>query len=79
MHLVAYLPWLIRRLTNDTSAAVGAEHALLVVFVAIIAVFGMVILGPSIAEYFVEVGDAVPDPATVPSCQMDPFSACPPP
>lgn len=62
------------RLVRDGSASVSAEYAFLIAFIAIVASLGMVVLGPSIADYFGAVTNVVPDTSANPPC---PLGGCP--
>lgn len=48
----------------------AAEYTFLIVFISIIAVLGMVVLGPSISDFFTAVGGAVPDTEANPPCPL---------
>jgi Flp pilus assembly pilin Flp len=76
-HLV-YIQSLFFRLTKNDAGAVASEYAFLIAFISIIAAAGMVILGPSIADYFSAVGaGAVPNPVDAAGKPLCPFG-CPP-
>ncbi len=58
MHTVLYLHDVLFRIKRDTRGAVGTEYALLIVFIAIVAAIGMVVMGTELAEYFIAYGNA---------------------
>lgn len=68
MRALLYMQSLILRLKSDDSGAVAAEYAFLIVFIAIVAVLGMVLLGPNIANYFEALTRLVPDSSANPPC-----------
>ena len=68
MHFLVYLRWFFFELQKDDSGAVSAEYAFLIVFIAIVATLGMVLIGPSIADYFDAVTRLVPDTQANPPC-----------
>jgi Flp pilus assembly pilin Flp len=71
---LVYLTSIFLRLSKDNSGGLAAEHALLIVFIAIAASLGMVALGPGISDYFDAVTRLVPDTEANPPC---PFGGCP--
>ena len=74
MQSLVYILSIILRFTKDDSGSVAAEYSFLITFIAIVATLGMVALGPSIADFFFEVGDAIPDTQASPPC---PLGGCP--
>lgn len=70
MRALLYIQSLILRLKSDDTGAVAAEYAFLIVFIAIIAILGMVLLGPSIADYFEALTRLVPDTSETPPCPL---------
>jgi len=58
------------RVFKDCRAAMAAEYAFLIAFIAIVGALGMVALGPSIADYFTAVTQVVPDTSANPPCPM---------
>lgn len=70
MRALLYMQSLILRLTKNDSGAVSAEYAFLIVFIAIVATLGMVLIGPSIADYFEAVTRVVPDTSANPPCPL---------
>lgn len=70
MRLLLYLRWFFIELKNDEAGAVAAEYAYLIVFIAIVATLGMVLIGPSIADYFDAVTRMVPDTSETPPCPL---------
>lgn len=70
MRFLVSLQLFLPALTKDESGAVSAEYAFLVAFVAIVATLGMVLIGPSIADYFDAVTRTVPDTSVNPPCPL---------
>jgi len=70
MRALIYIKWLILRLKSDDSGAVAAEYAYLIVFIAIVAALGMVLIGPNIADYFDAVTRLIPDTSETPPCPL---------
>lgn len=70
MHALLYMQSLILRLKRDDSGAVAVEYTFLIVFIAIVATLGMVLIGPSIADYFDAVTRVVPDTSANPPCPL---------
>ena len=70
MHAVFYIKSLIFRLTADDSGAVSAEYSFLIAFIVIVATLGMVLIGPSISDYFDAVTRLVPDTSETPPCPL---------
>lgn len=54
-----YLCDVLFRIKRETRGAIASEYAFLIVFVAIIAAFGMVLLGTELSEYFTKMGEAI--------------------
>lgn len=68
MRFLVYLRWFFFELKKNEAGAVAAEYAYLIAFIAIVATLGMVLIGPSIADYFDAVTRLVPDNSATPSC-----------
>lgn len=68
MRFLVYLCWFFIELKKDVAGAVSAEYSFLIVFIAIVATLGMVLLGPNIAYYFDAVTRLVPDTSANPPC-----------
>lgn len=68
MHRISQIKTAILRFAKSKSGAVASEYALLIVFIAIVATLGMVLLGPNIAYYFDAVTRLVPDTSANPPC-----------
>jgi Flp pilus assembly pilin Flp len=59
MRTLLYLHDLVFRIGRETRGAIASEYAFLIVFIAIIAAFGMVLLGTELSEYFSTLGTAI--------------------
>jgi len=70
MRLLASLQRIIWDIKEDHAGAVSAEYAFLLAFIAIVATLGMVLIGPSIADYFEAVTRTVPDTSVIPPCPL---------
>ena len=70
MRSLVYVQSLILRLIKDDSGALAAEYGFLITFIAIVAALGMVVLGPSIADYFEAITRVVPDTSVNPPCPL---------
>jgi Flp pilus assembly pilin Flp len=68
MHRISQIKTAILRFAKSESGAVASEYALLIVFIAIVATLGMVILGPGLADYFDAVTRLVPNTSANPPC-----------
>lgn len=70
MRSLGFLSRFTRRFRKDKSGAVPAEYAFLLVFIAIVAVAGMVVMGPNLSFFFSQVGNTVPNTAADPPCPL---------
>ena len=61
MHALVYLYEVLFRFKRETRGAVGTEYAFLIVFIAIAAAIGMVIMGTGLGNYFTAFGNALLD------------------
>ena len=78
MRFLVYIQSLFYRLASDVSGAVSGEYSFLIVFIAIVATLGMILLGPNISDYFAAVGaGAVPNPVDAQGKPPCPFGGCP--
>ena len=59
MHTLVYFYEVLFRIQRDTRGAVAAEYAFLIVFIAIAAAIGMVVMGTALGEYFTIFGNAL--------------------
>ena len=61
MNTIFYFSVLIHRLATDKFGAVAVEYAFLAAFISIVAAVGRVLVGPEMAAFFNDTGDAVLD------------------
>ncbi len=59
-----------RRLVKDDSGGLSAEYSFLIVFIAIVAGLGMLIVGDGIGYYFEALTRIVPDTQENPPCPL---------
>ncbi len=59
MHALVYLYEVLFRVQWDTRGAVATEYAFIIVFIAIAAAIGMVVMGTALGEYFTIFGNAL--------------------
>ena len=59
MHALVYFYEVLFRIQRETRGAVGTEYAFIIVFIAIAAAIGMVVLGTALGDYFTIFGNAL--------------------
>ena len=59
MHALIYLESMCLRFAKSRSGAVATEYAFLIAFIAIVAAFGMVLLGENLSAFFTAIGTAL--------------------
>lgn len=64
---------LLKRLWRENPGAVATEYAFLIAFIAIVAAFGMTLLGQNLSKFYNDIGTALTDKACqVPVPNADP-------
>ncbi|MFT5181100.1 MAG: Flp pilus assembly pilin Flp [Alphaproteobacteria bacterium] len=63
MHALLYLRQIIFCLRREKRGAIAAEYAFLLVFIAIVATAGMLVLGDGLVTYFSAMGLTIGDSA----------------